>query len=149
MTQIAIVQSSYRPLAPHSLIRSRPGRKTSAVVYSFKKDGNSGIHDPSGPSGSWGAGEGKSRQERMAQEESFRVGKEDLDRKDIRSDQKLGHHPPGHSAVDRPAAVAKELQEMEEEKADDEYAHLGGVQKKLMKVKNALYSFLKSGYEPL
>lgn len=124
-------------------------RKTATYVNAFKKDGKSGIHDPSGPGGgSWGDGERKARQEKIAQEESFRVGKDDLTRKDIRSEQKIGNHPPGHSAVDRPAAVSKEMEEMADEKADEEYAHLSKSQKKLMELKNALYNYLKTGYEP-
>ena len=71
----------------------------------------------------------KARQERQAQEEGFRVGKEDLDRKDIRSDQKIGAHLPGHAAVDRPAAVSAELKELADEKADEEYEHMSKFQK--------------------
>lgn len=160
MRHVAIIQSSPN-LAPRGLI-TRPGRR-STTVYAFKKDGKSGIHDPAGPGSSWGSGEGKARQEKMAQEEGFRVGKEDLVAKDIRSDQKKGSHLPGHSAVDRPAVVSAELQEMAQEKveeiaekadeelkkADEEYEHMSKTQKWWMELKNALYSFLKSGYEPL
>jgi hypothetical protein len=149
MRQLAF-QLSNRQLAPRGLVAApRPGRKLFTAVNAFKKDGKNGIHDPAGPAGSWGAGENKARLERQAQEEGFRVENEDLHKKDIRADQKSGHHPPGHSTVDRPAAVSKELKELDEEKADEDYEHLSKIQKKLMEVKNALYSFLKSGYEPL
>lgn len=146
MKQLAL-QMSYSHLAPRGL-NTRPVRrhKRISIVYA---DGKNGIHDPAGPTGSWGAGDANSRKERLAQEESFRVGKEDLTKKDIRSDQKKGNHVPGHAAVDRPAVVSKELEEMAEEKADEEYEHMSEVQKKSMELKNVFYNFLKTGYEPL
>jgi hypothetical protein len=146
MKQLAM-QLSYTPLTPRGL-NARPVRRQ-RPIFTVYADGKNGIHDPAGPIGSWGAGDANARKERLAQEESFRVGKEDLTKNDIRSDQKKGKHIPGHAAIDRPAVVSKELEEMAEEKADEDYEHMSEVKKKSMELKNVLYNFLKTGYEPL
>lgn len=127
----------------------RPTRRQKRIAMTICADGKSGIHDPAGPIGSWGAGDANARKERLAQEESFRVGKENLTKKDIRSDQKKGNHVSGNAAIDRPAVVSKELEEMAKEKDDEDYEHMSEVQKKSMELKNVFYNFLKAGYEPL
>ena len=136
--------ASSRPLAT-----PRCTCRRTVVVQAFKKDGRSGIHDPAGPAGSWGAGESKARQERRAQEQSFQLDEQHLANTDNRSDQRAGNHLPGHAGVDRVAAVNAELAEMAEEKANEEYENMPKAQKWLMEAKNALYSWLKTGVEPL
>lgn len=109
----------------------------------------SGIHDPAGPVGGWGAGEKKSQQERVAQEDSFKLQEREVANQMMRSEQRSGHQA-GHAIVgDRAHLVSRELQEMEDEKADEEYSHMGRVQKWIMEAKGALYAWLKTGVEPL
>lgn len=137
-----------RPLVTPQRVAPRKSR-TSVHVSAFKKDGKSGIHDPSGPAGSHGTGEMKARRERLAQEEGFQLNEQEIVKEDNRAEQRAGNHLPGHAGVNKVAAVNAELQEMAEEKANEEYENMSKVQKWLMEAKNALYSWLKTGVEPL
>ena len=120
-------------------------------LHAFKKDAEkSGIHDPSGPVGEWGSGNAKSKQQFQAQEEKFAREQQHMAAENIRAEQRLGGHSPGHTTVNKIAAVDAEFQEVAKEKAaDDEYAHMGRLEKLFMEAKGVLYSWLKTGVEPL
>lgn len=119
---------------------------TPKLVVNSSRDSGSGIHDPAGPTGSWGAGEGNARKEKLAQEQAFGIQKKDVASEALRSEQRSGHSP-GHVSVSKVAAVDNEMEEMADEKADEEYSHMGRIQKWIMEVKAALYSWLRSGLE--
>lgn len=126
----------------------RPKRRV-CLVYAFKKGERSGIHDPAGPTGSWGAGESVARRERKAQEQEFVNEERKLEAEDARAENRSGNHVVGRSTVDRPVAVNSEMQEIADEVADEEYSHMNRLQKWFMELKAALYEWTKSGVEPL
>lgn len=145
--KIAVV-STPKPSFCTVLRRPQP-KHVSVKPHSGKRDGQSGIHDPAGPQNSWGAGEARARQERLAQEEGFRLSEQNLSDEDARADQRVGNHGPGHVGVNRVAAVDSQLKEIAGERSDDEWEHMPKTQKWFMELKNALYSWLKTGVEPL
>lgn len=147
MTPILVAHGA--PSVRVSLGAPRPARRTVSPVFASKKGGRGGIHDPAGPTGSVGAGEANARKEQLAQEESFRVAGQHLAAEDLRSSQRAGGHAPGSAGVDRIAAASAELREIDEERAQEEWDHMGRVDKWFMEAKNLLYSWLKTGVEPL
>lgn len=141
-------------LRASSLVACAPSRvhnqqRHATTVYAFKKGEKSGIHDPAGPTGSWGTGEGIARKERKAQEENFVRQEHNLAQTDTRAEVRKGEHPPGHSSVNRPEVVSHQLQEMADEAADEEYSHMGRLQKWFMELKAMLYEWTRGGVEPL
>jgi hypothetical protein len=123
-------------------------------VQAFHKDERSGIHDPAGPAGSWGQGERVSRREHAAQEESFQRQGAALGAEDARAERRHGSHPAGHvGGLDRQRQVGAEMAEVAEERADaaadEEYSHMGRLQKWALEAKAWLYAWLKTGVEPL
>ena len=140
------------PANPGAVRHAMPRRHIHTPLASRHGE-RSGIHDPAGPTGSWGQGERIARKEQAAQEEAFGVRGAALEAQEVRSEHRQGAHPPGHAHVDRAAAVRKEMGEMGQEKADaaadEEYSHLSRLQKWFLELKGALYAFLKTGWEPL
>ena len=85
----------------------------------------------------------------------------ELDKRQHRSDQKHHKKGPGHISNVPRDRIDNEIEEVESEAqsevqegkaqyaSDEEYAHMGRLQKWFMEAKATLYEFLKSGVEPL
>lgn len=121
------------------------------VVYSRKEGSNtSGIHDPVG----WGQRGGAVKPHEAGLEQQYQQQAAHLAAQQNRSDQ-VAH--PGAAAVNRHEAAQREILAVEQEKAvmreesvsDDEWAHMSAPQKWWMEAKAVLYSWLKTGVEPL
>jgi hypothetical protein len=148
MSNCSVVRCEPRLRSCYSRRVYRPKRHI-CVVYAFKKGERSGIHDPAGPTGSWGAGESVARRERKAQEQEFVNEERKLEAEETRAESRSGNHVVGRSTVDRQVAVGSEMQEIADEVADEEYSHMNRLQKWFMELKAALYEWTKSGVEPL
>jgi hypothetical protein len=98
------------------------------------------------PSGGWGSGEKLAHRAQEAKEESFKASYEHLETEVHRRDERLKKHGkmedvPVSSRIKAAADAAREEEYRE--------THPHGVKKLLLDVKSALYSWLKSGVEPL
>jgi len=106
----------------------------------------SGIHDPVVPSGGWGSGEKLAHRAQGAKEESFRESYEHLETEMNRREARLKKHGKMEDAP-----VSSRIKAAADAAREEEYreTHPHGVKKLLLDVKSALYSWLKSGVEPL
>ena len=106
-----------------------------------------------------GSGERLAKPHQAGQEEAARLRAADLEAQSRRSEHAGGHavSASGVAGAAREAAARTELSEVAGERAeaaaeaaaDEEYSHMGRVQKWLMEAKAALYAWLKTGVEPL
>ncbi|PSC70467.1 hypothetical protein C2E20_6157 [Micractinium conductrix] len=132
-----------------------PVSKRRLVVHASRQEGSpnngrSGIHDPPG----WGQRGNAPKSMEAGLEQQRQLQAQHLGSAQKRSSQ-AAH--PGGVGIDRFGAANKEILEVEKEKAgmreesasDDEWAHMSKPLKWWMEAKAVLYSWLRTGVEPL
>lgn len=156
MSLILNYHSSGRPLllvqdhrnGPRGSAPKYPTRHLSVYCHGRKQESGptSGIHDPVVPSGGWGSGEKLAHRAQGAKEESFKASYEHLETEVNRRDARLKKHEKVEEAP-----VSSRIKAAADAAREEEYreTHPHGVKKLLLDVKSALYSWLKSGVEPL